>query len=332
MKKIVLIVFSLLCFCGIGYLGYMIFNAKSIKTVEIVGNMQTIYVVNEAIYPDFENAELKITYKNGSVKMVKPTTDNVEVKSFSTSLKTHGTMKLVYKSEVIDVDYNVVNKGFYYTSLNVTTGPEETLSADEKSYSRFTSPLMFHIGDDGVLEYYYKDGSNYHMHDGNYDSTYRYEMVADEMLIYLGGENPDYRLKAIYNPEGVLTLKSVTFKTSSTDPDIIVSKTEKTYKFYENFKTNRRVSTISVDLSKTVGYEENAVNFTVNSTIKSSGKIILLNVTYGNDNFLKTVYVHVTDKMITRNSFDTSKVSGIAHVMGVYEGVDFDFAYRVKNG
>ena len=66
MKKFILIFLSVLCIAGVGALGYLMFNAKSIASIEIEGQMQTIYVAGQDI--DFENAKLKVTYKNGSVK------------------------------------------------------------------------------------------------------------------------------------------------------------------------------------------------------------------------------------------------------------------------
>ena len=68
MKKIVWIVLAILCACGLGYIGYVIFQAKNIETVEISGNMQTLYVVGEDL--NFGDAKLKVTYKNGNIRMV----------------------------------------------------------------------------------------------------------------------------------------------------------------------------------------------------------------------------------------------------------------------
>ena len=111
MKKFILIFLVVVCLGGIGYLGYVIFNAKSIKTVEIAGNMQTLYIVGEDI--DFQDAQLKVTYKNGDIKMVDLNEKNVDVTLFSTSLQTHGKMKLIYKSEILEVEYDVIGQGLY---------------------------------------------------------------------------------------------------------------------------------------------------------------------------------------------------------------------------
>ena len=54
MKKVIVVFLVILCSCGVGYLGYLIFRSKNIDTVELVGNMQTLYVVGDEI--DFEDA------------------------------------------------------------------------------------------------------------------------------------------------------------------------------------------------------------------------------------------------------------------------------------
>ena len=51
----------ILCACGIGYLGYLIFMSKNIEKVELTGNIQTLYIVGDEI--DFEDSKLKVTYK-----------------------------------------------------------------------------------------------------------------------------------------------------------------------------------------------------------------------------------------------------------------------------
>ena len=56
MKKFILIFLAAICVAGVVALGYLVFNAKTIATVEIEGQMQTIYVAGQDI--DFENAKL----------------------------------------------------------------------------------------------------------------------------------------------------------------------------------------------------------------------------------------------------------------------------------
>ncbi len=334
MKKVLIMILTAICACAIGYLGYVIFNAKSIDSVEIVGEMQTLYVVGDDL--DFQEAQLKVTYKNGTIKMVDLDKKRVDVTSFSTSLQTHGTMKIVYKSAVLEVNYDVVNKGLYYVSGNYVTTPSSTVPS-VTNYSRTTAPMLFYIKDNGELEYYYKEGSKYLMHDGEYNKSYKYEISGDTMRVYLGGDEASYELKANYNSEGTMTLKSTTITTMSNNPDIITRKVEKIYTYYEHFKTDRTISSVAVDLSKTTSTNYGSSQYIIfekGDNIETSKKVILLQVNYANplSSYMSTVYVHVCDGMVTRNSLDTTKVTDIAHMLCRYEGEDFDINYKVVNG
>ena len=67
MKKFILIFLSVICVAGVVALGWLIFNSKSIASIEIDGQIQTLYIAGQDI--DFEGAKLKVTYKNGNVKI-----------------------------------------------------------------------------------------------------------------------------------------------------------------------------------------------------------------------------------------------------------------------
>ena len=79
-------------------------------------------------------------------------------------------------------------------------------------------------------------------------------------------------------------------------------------------------------------YQESAVIFNVHDTIKSSGEIILLDVSYSNDIFLSRVFVYISDEMIVGDTLDTKHVSDIGHMYCVYEKEDFTINYKVVNG
>ncbi len=332
MKKLLVILLSALMVCGVGYLGFVIFRSKNIVNVEIVGSMQTLYVIDEEL--DFEDAQLKVTYRNGDVKLVKLDKKRVDVTSFSTSLQTHGTMKIVYKSAVLEVEYDVINKGLYYVEETVNKTPGNNQSPTY--YSKTNTPMLFYIKEDGQLEHYYKSGAKYAMHDGAYDTSYKYQIYGDTLNVYLGTEEVSYKLKADYNDqEGTTALKSVTERTDNNG--LVEYRLERSYAYYKNFKTDRTIKTVQVDLSyanpTTYGGEQ-YITFTKGDTIESSGKEIYLIVTFANplSSYMSLVYVHVTDGMVTRNSLNTSQVTDLAHMICRYEGEDFEINYRVKNG
>lgn len=336
MKRAIVIVLSLLCVVGVVYLGYVIFRAKNVESIEIVGDIQTLYVANECVEPDFQDAELKVTYKNGSVKMIKLTNDIVTVPSFSTSVADHKTMKIIYKSQELEVDYDVINNGLFYVNKTTFVDVDDAVNPTPTTYNATSSPMMFYIGQDGELEYYYRENGEVYMHDGSYDKSYKYVISGGVMKIYLGGEEPAYKLTSNYNPEGTASLKSVT--TTVTDLGIVASKETKVYSFYENFKTDRRISAVSLNFEKTSNvikdasdYQNSIVIFHVHDTIKSSGETILLKVSYINDYFMKDVYVYVSDEMIVGSSFVTNETSEVGHMYCVYDKQDFTVAYKVDN-
>ena len=337
MKKAIVIVLSLLCVVGVVYLGYVIFRAKNVESIEIVGEIQTLYVANECVEPNFQNAELKVTYKNGSVKMIKLTNDKVTVPTFSTSLADHKTMKIIYKGEELEVDYDVVNNGLFYVSSKTFVDVDDAVNPTPTTYTASSAPLMFYIGQDGELEYYYRENGKVYMHDGAYDDSYKYEIVGGTMNIYLGKDEPSYKLTSNYNTEGTTSLKAV--NTTVTDLGIIASRETRVFSFYEEFKTDRRIQGVSLNFDKTSNvikdpsdYQESIVVFNVHDTIKSSGETILLEVKYSNDKlYMGKVYVYVSDDMIVGASFVTNLVTEIGHMSCVYEKQDFTVNYKVEN-
>ena len=114
MKKVISIILVIACIAGLGFLGYVVFRSKNIVSAHIDGQMQTLYLVNETTTPDFEDAKLKVTYKNGTAKYIDLKSKSVKINDFSTSIQTHGVMKITYKSQTIEVPYNVIKRGLYY--------------------------------------------------------------------------------------------------------------------------------------------------------------------------------------------------------------------------
>ena len=123
MKRLIVILVVVACLIGVGFLGFTIFNKKNIDKVELEGTVQTLYLANtnEINKPNFQDASLKVSYKDGTVKYIPLKSADVTVTDFSTSIElTDGKMKINYKSNVISVNYSVIKNGFYYVS-SVTT-------------------------------------------------------------------------------------------------------------------------------------------------------------------------------------------------------------------
>ena len=114
MRKFIAIVSVILIVGLIAILGVQLVKSANVESIEIVGDIQTIYFVESTSDVNFNDADLKITYKDGSVKIKKLTKKLVSVKNFNTSVVNNGTMKITYKSTTIDVGYAVVWTGLYY--------------------------------------------------------------------------------------------------------------------------------------------------------------------------------------------------------------------------
>ena len=117
MKKIFLLVIAALMFTGIILVGKSILNASNIESIEIEGNIQTLYLVDEAKdgQPDFQDAKLKIIYKSGKFKYVSMKDAAISADFFNTTLpKAEEEMYLTYKTHTLKVKYSVIQGGMYY--------------------------------------------------------------------------------------------------------------------------------------------------------------------------------------------------------------------------
>lgn len=304
MKKFIMIFLSVVCIAGVVALGWLIFNSKSIASIEIEGQIQTLYVAGQDI--DFEDAKLKVTYKNGNVKYVNMTNKSVKISRFSTSLQTHGKMKIAYKSQMLYLDYDVIKAGMYYVS-NSQSFYADGSTSDPLTYDAKSAELLLYIRDNGELDHYYLDGSGrYCMHDGSYDKSYKYEIVGDSLNAYLGSEDNIISIKADYSTDGSVAYKYTKVNTNS--EGLNISKNVKTFSYYEmKSEEYRTITNSDVDLSRTSGVVGNVVTFSRNTTIKSANKTMFLLVAYDNDHFMHAVFVHICDEMITNNSLDTSE-------------------------
>ena len=331
MKKIIMIILSVVLIAGIVGLGFLIFNSKSIASAKIEGTMQTLYVAGQDI--DFEDAKIKVTYKNGNIKMIDLDNKNVKISNFSTSLKTHGTMKITYKSQVIEVDYDVIEAGMYYVSETekiVVGGSPIVSTFDSKS-----SNQMVYIRANGECDYYYKDDNgSYLMHDGSYDKSYNYKIVGDTLTVRLGSKSNTLEIKADYNKNG-----SVAYKQTKIEIDestgLEKSKTISTFTHYE-MKSDfyRRIQSSQVELKYVNASRKDGdvVIFKQNENIETSEQVILLKLTF-NDDFLTEVFVHVCDEMVASNSLYTKDLTGADTMRIFYQkgdtNADVSIHYKV---
>ena len=324
MKKARVIVLSILCLCGVGYLGYLIFRAKNIEKIELSGSMQTLYIVGDDI--DFEDAKLKVTFKNGDIRMVDITDENVDISLFSTSLETSSTMKLTYKGYTLEIDYNVVSDGLYYLRQHTIDNIDDT-NDFSKSYINTSSKFLVHLKEDGICDYYYKDAYNqYFMHDGFYDRSYNYKIEGDVIKLDLNGDV--YNLEA-YVQSGDMYLKT----TKSTVIDgWEVEKDTKFFKHDDEFLTGRNKMKNRIANNQRNVIDSTPV-FRIGETIKSSEKSIYLKVVFFDD-FMTTVYIHLADGNFyydnsSKSELDTSKPTAATKAYGQWHELDIELNYVV---
>lgn len=305
MKKMLVIFMIVICCCGIGYVGYLIFRSKNIKSVELVGQIQTLYVVGDEI--DFEDAQLKVTYKNGNIKMKKLSTKMVDY--FSTSIGTHATMQITYKSEVLKIDYDVLYKGGYYLkSTKTSTATQDgVLSTTNTEYVEDDTNEIVYIDSNGVIKYYVKGTKGWCVSDGNYINSYSYTIVGDTLKVKLGQDSYDIKVK--YSDAGKMILTSNNLTTIK-DSNLVIKEEIKTFDYHTGMKTNETIAANGVVFK---GYLDNdadnqLVKLKVGDKLNTLTPKVYLKVTYVNyDNQFRTVYVEVNDKMVN-GSYDTSSV------------------------
>ncbi|MBR7172352.1 MAG: bacterial Ig-like domain-containing protein [Clostridia bacterium] len=341
MKRMMLIFMIIVCCCGIGYLGYLIFRSKNVDTVEIVGSIQTLYVVGDEI--DFEDAKLKVTYKNGNIKMVNLKEKMVDY--FSTSTEGHKVMNINYKSEVLKVEYNVIQVGAYYLNYSETRLPKDSgvgFDSTPKQYDIYQTPEMLYVGKAGYFRYYTRKSIGWTMADGNYDDRYSYTIVGDTMKIKTAYES--YDIKVNYLENGIMQM--VSDKATKIEGSSLVSKQEiKHFVVTGEMKTNQEIlpnNENAEDGVKMYGTIENpntsVVIFKEDERLKDLTSPVYLKVTYasygidlntGGNHQFKTVYVELTDSMINGSYSTTDVFSTLRSLQVVYESRVTTMHYKV---
>lgn len=337
MKKIIPIISAILALGLIVFVAIMLFRTSNIESVEIVGDIQTIYFVDSTNTANFNDASLKVTYKDGSVKLKKLSYKNVSVKNFSTAVANNGVMKITYKSKTIDVGYSVVWTGMYFLSektnytfngstVSKSSAGPYVAGINNNNQDKTTSTEMIYFNKDGTCDYYTRSSSSgtWIMDDGYYDKSFYYKVEGDEIKAHLG-EDKLYSLKAKVTNNGELTLVTTeNVIVNSGDVSFVKSISERTFEHYE-MKGNRTLDRGDIEVTPSI------VSFNKDSKFSDSDVDIFLNVTYKNDSFLKNVKVKFNEEMfISDKEFTTSvKTPTSTSARCFYDGVYFELIYKV---
>ena len=346
MKKIMPIISVFLVAGLITFLGFFIFRTSNIESVEIVGDIQTIYFVDSTNTVNFNESNLKVTYKDGSVKLKKLSYDLVSVKNFTTSVANDGTMKITYKSKTIDVNYSVIWTGLYFLTEKTShtySGGEKITSTKSGPYvagvtetnqDKTTSIEMINFNKDGSCDYYTRSSSTgkWYMDDGYFDKSFYYTIEGNSIVANLG-ENKQYILKTHVTNDGELTL--VTTENNYVDNQnvsFLKSSVDRTFEHYE-MKGNRTISSGDIEVysgSQKVDYDSPIV-LNKNSTFDATSFDLYLKVNYKNDSFLKNVYVRFNPSMFSGLGISTAVVtpSGTSADF-TYDGVNVELIYSVR--
>ena len=219
MKKFLIIVLIIAFLGGVGFLGFLIFRSKNIVNVELEGQIQTLYFASaETVSPNFQDAKIKVTYRNGDVKYVDPNKTSVKINDFSTSIERHGTMKITYKSGTLSVDYNVIKKGMYYLRSEQVLRSGESDKNPQKHINEniVNSDIIFYIGDEGKFQFFKKDSvtGRWILNDSKYNENYSYSIVGDTLSVNFvldNGNQETYKIKAEYKNGEIIPTSVNTF-------------------------------------------------------------------------------------------------------------------------
>jgi len=323
MKKVLIAAFAVAIVCGIAYVGYLIFGSLNVKEVEIVGEIQQIYFVGDDI--NFGDAKLKVTNQDGSVRMM-DLNGNVKVSLFSTSGygKYYGTMKLTYKTQSVEVDYSVIDR----TSYIVESETKKTATQSIKLSN--STKRIIEFQKDGKCRYFEVKNGKYYLNDGNYDSSYNYEIIGKVIKVKLG-EDKNYEIKTIKNGNQ-LSIEAVSNYYSKTNPEVLSYIIETKFATTNLIKTNNQnenKTNLSLDFSaRKFGIDNTNANYTVvkipkDKTINNSG--VCLKVDYDNG---EVYYVYITERMLS-GKINYSYANQSFHILGYYEGRQFTLFYKI---
>lgn len=338
MKKIIPVISAFLAIVVVVFISFLIFRNTGIESVEIIGDVQTIYFVDSTNTVNFNDAGLKIKYKDGTVKLKKLSYKNVSVKNFTTSVANDGIMKITYKSKTIDLRYSVIWTGLYYlsektdysfngTSISSKNSGKYVAGVDSSNRDKTTSVEMIYFHKDGTCDYYTRSSetASWFMDDGTYDKSFNYTINGGEIIAQLG-KDKTYSLRTKVSNDGELSLVVSDNKyVTQGDVSFLKTRTDKEFQHYE-MKGNRTI--VRGDVS---AYCSSTISFPKNSSFSDSNLKIYAKVTYKNDNFLKTVYVRFTEAMFISDKEFSTKVTTPSSTAArcYYDGVYFELIYKV---
>lgn len=318
MKKALMIFMAVIAFCGVFYIGYLIFGSLNVKSIEIVGDMQQIYFVGDDVC--FNDAKLKVTYQNGNEKII-DMAGNVQVSLFSTSGygKYHGTMKISYKTQSVDIDYTVLDRTSYIVTKEVkkTANKTTTIQSSTKRIIEFKK--------DGICKYFEIKNGKYYVNDGAYDDTYKYKIVGNKINVSLGSDI-NYEITSQIDGNQI-NMIATSYYYSDRNPEIVDYIIETTFETTNLIKTNNyneEKKTLSLDDSKCkFSFENNVLLIPETKTINQSK--LCLKVDYDNG---EVYYVYITENMLV-NKIDFSNKTQSFNVRGYYESRPFVIYYKI---
>lgn len=340
MKKVIMIIVIIGVCVGVGFLGWMIFNKKNITAVEIDGEMQTLYLANtnEVNSPNFQDANLKVTYKGGTIKYIPLSEANIEVADFSTSSeKTDGTMKINYKTHVIEVKYVVIKNGYYYVSKTDNYSLGELQSSKSNDLAGTTE--FFNLAQDGTLQYYQLNSGKWLLYDGKYLSDYKFDIKGNAINVYLGEETPSYMITAYSTTNGELVVSGrrsnyKTVITNDVETQMETTRVIKELKYVNSLSTNEVEKSELVYNSSEYNTTDGYLKFYCNEKLADRRGEVLLKVTYKKpfvSSMLNEIYVVADNSMITVPAdFDTLVVTDFNHKVDIwYASQKFVMTFRV---
>lgn len=318
MKKIIMIIMAVVVFCGIFYIGYLIFGAANVKEIEIVGQMQQIYFVGDEV--NFGNAKLKVTYQNGNQKMI-DMAGNVDVSLFSTSGygKYYGTMKIAYKTQTVDVDYTVLDRTSYIVSS------EKKITATKTTKLTNSTKRIIDFKKSGICKYFEIKSGEYYVHDGAYDESYKYKIKGDKIYVNLG-DDLNYEISAKVEGNQIL-VSANSYYYADTNSDIIKYIIETEFETTNLIKTNNyceEKTQLKIDTSKcNFDMEGNILLLPKGNSIKDAN--LCLEVDYDNG---ETYYVYITNEMLIDDLYLGAETQSF-NIRGYYESRLFVIVYKI---
>jgi hypothetical protein len=203
----------------------------------------------------------------------------------------------------------------YTAGLNTETGKDTTTALE-----------MIYFYNDGKCDYYSRSSSSatWMVDDGHCDASFSYSIVGDTIKVNLG-DSKKYDIKASFSSDGDLSLINSTTSYYDFDKEFPKSKTENIYSHID-MKTDRQVERITVQSFNSL----NPIEFEINEKYEDCGQEIVLEVVFGNDNFLKTVYVRFnTSMLVNKQGFTTNRVLESMHADAFYKTKPFVIYYKV---